>query len=55
MMASIALVLVPAGIIGLLGAALGVRDLQKKETGPIQPDSPKAYGQDAGKGGADAP
>lgn len=30
-MSSIALMLVPAGIIGLIGAALGVRDLERKD------------------------
>lgn len=35
-MSGIALMLVPAGIIGLIGAALGVRDLKRKDTAAMQ-------------------
>lgn len=35
-MSGIALMLVPAGIIGLIGAALGVRDLKRKDAVAMQ-------------------
>ena len=47
-MSGIAVVLVPAGIIGLIGAALGVRDLKRKDAAAMQRGSmavPWRYGK----------